>query len=460
MNFQKHKKDLKSIWVLHFFFFMSFLNSTQSQILSGPMHGYVELRTAKIWCEVVPKTNLELIYWNAENKESVQKAYRSVHNYLNFETNIFDLVNLEPGTRYQYEIVHKSKSKIPNVSGQFKTQELWKWRKPAPDFSFITGSCAYQNERQYDRPGRAYGYDSTIFITMANEDSDFMLWLGDNWYTREVDYGSEWGLWYRASRDRSAKVLQTLLKKMSHYAIWDDHDYGPNNDGVSYIFKNETRSVFQAYFANPTYGFNNQGTFTKVGHNDVDLFLMDNRTWRSSDNMPDSVHGMINTEKAMYGKMQMEWLKNALLNSTAAFKIIVSGSQMINKANRYDCFVRYAHEFNDFMDFLQYSKVNGVLFITGDKHISEINKLERDRSYPLYDITVSPLTSGISKINKEERDNPMRISGSLIEEHNYGKFSLLGNDQDRRLVIEFLDRKGMSKFKYEISASDLKNKKN
>ncbi len=96
-------------------------------------------------------------------------------------------------------------------------------------FSFITGSCAYFNEPVYDRPGKPYGGDSIIFESMAKDTAAFALWLGDNWYTREVDLLSPWGLWYRASRDRAQPVLMKPIEDMPQYAIWDDHDYGPDN---------------------------------------------------------------------------------------------------------------------------------------------------------------------------------------------------------------------------------------
>ena len=34
-----------------------------------------------------------------------------------------------------------------------QTQVLWDYRMDPPPFSFVTGSCAYINEAQYDRPG-------------------------------------------------------------------------------------------------------------------------------------------------------------------------------------------------------------------------------------------------------------------------------------------------------------------
>ncbi len=440
------------------------LDLTLAQIKSGPMLGYIELRTAKIWCEVIPDTKINVEFWPETDPKQIRTAFPTTSSYLQFETILFQLVDLQPGTKYFYRLIESNPKKskrtiLESYSGSFITQELWQWRKPAPDFSILTGSCSYQNETSFDRPGKPYGTDSSIFLTMTKEDAKLMVWLGDNWYTREVDYYSEWGLWNRASRDRSAEVFRGLFKKMSHVAIWDDHDYGPNNEGLSFIFKEASRKVFQAYFANPSYGMNGQGIYTKVSYNDIDMFLLDDRTWRSSDDMDDFVNGKPNPIKKMYGPEQLNWLKNALLNSNAAFKIIVTGSQVLNTLSPTDCLSHFPIEKNELMEFLESSKVNGVLFLTGDRHMSEIIKQERDSLYPLYDITVSSLTAGISKARKEERDNPNRVKNTLLEEHNYGRLSFTGNKQDRKLKIEFIDKEGVSRSSFEITAASLKNKK-
>ena len=126
---------------------------------------------------------------------------------------------------------------------------------------------------------------------MAKERSAFMLWLGDAWYTRDVDYNSEWGLWYRASHDRAHPVLQNFLKAMPQYAIWDDHDYGPNDIGKNYILKEASRKVFMNYFCNTSYGENGQGIYSMISWADVEVFMTDDRWWRSEDRMKDSVDG-------------------------------------------------------------------------------------------------------------------------------------------------------------------------
>ena len=99
-----------------------------------------------------------------------------------------ELTGLEPGT--DYEVVMVVGGKELTESMEVSTQVLWDYRMDPPPFSFVTGSCAYINEPEYDRPGRPYGGGYEIFESMAAEDPDMMLWLGDNIYLREVDFQS------------------------------------------------------------------------------------------------------------------------------------------------------------------------------------------------------------------------------------------------------------------------------
>lgn len=73
------------------------------------------------------------------------------------------LNELDFGTSYGYKIILDGKEEKLPFATQFSTKDLWQYRKPAPDFSFLAGSCAYFNEAKFDRPGKPYGGDSSIF---------------------------------------------------------------------------------------------------------------------------------------------------------------------------------------------------------------------------------------------------------------------------------------------------------
>lgn len=427
----------------------------QPRIVSGPMLGPVELRDAKIWVEVSPEVKSVALQYNKKG-DKIRKTivYKgALGNALNPLS--FTVGGLDYNTAYEYRLVIDGK--LTARGGQFTTKDLWQWRKPIPEFSFLTGSCSYFNQPEFDRPGTPYGKDVSIFNTMAKEKAAFMLWLGDAWYTREVDYYSDWGLWYRASHDRSVPELQDFLKSMPHFATWDDHDYGPNDIGKNYILKETSRQVFNSYFCNPSSGENGQGIYTMTSWGDADIFLTDNRWWRSADLLPDSVNGKPNPAKKMLGDQQMEWLKNSLLYSTATFKIIVVGSQVLNPVSPFDKWRDFPAEYQELMDFLTAHKINGVLFLTGDRHHSEIIKVDRPGTYPLYDITVSPLTSGTHVFGAAEKNNPYRVFG-LDQQQNYGRFSFSGLRGSRKLTVEFLGVKGEKMGEWSISESELKNR--
>lgn len=73
-----------------------------------------------------------------------------------------------------------------------------------------------------------------------------------------------------------------------------------------------------------------EGIYTIVNYADVDLILTDDRYFRSEEEMADSIGTKPSAAKTYFGAMQMEWLKNTLLNSRATFKLIVSGNQAVN----------------------------------------------------------------------------------------------------------------------------------
>jgi alkaline phosphatase D len=164
----------------------------------------------------------------------------------------------------------------------------------------------------------------------------------------------------------------------------------------------------------------------------------------------------------MFGKEQIQWLKNALLQSNANgsinFRIIATGSQVLNPNSPFDCFRRFPAEYNDFLDFLAENKINGVVFFTGDRHHSEIIKLDRKGSYPLFDITSSPLTSGTHSFGGPEKDNPARVLG-IDKLQNYARVSFSGKSAERKMQIDFLGVKGELIKSWSITQAELKSSK-
>jgi alkaline phosphatase D len=430
----------------------SFLLSKENNISSGPMVGYSEKMEVGLWIQTTKKSEVKFIYWDIDNPEIKFETESIVTNKNSAFTVTLIADQVKPGTVYHYQpIINKSIVSF-DYTLEFQTQEHWEYRKDAPNFSFAVGSCAYTNEIEKDRPGKSYGGDYFIYSNILKKNPDFMIWLGDNVYFREPD-GSKTGVYHRYTHDRSLLELQPLLGSVHHYAIWDDHDYGPNNSDRSFIHKNITLQAFKDFWANPSYGIgSNEGITTQFKWSDIDFFLLDNRFFRTPENRK-------HIYKEILGKDQVEWLIDALLNSKAPFKIIALGGQFLNSEKVYENHINWSDEYKNILDLIEKEKIEGVIFMSGDRHFSEVSKMDRyNNSYPLYDFTVSPLTSGFCDICKNEK-NKYRIPGSGVFQRNFAIFKISGENKNRNLDYTIFNNKGEPLWNYIIHEDDLKYEK-
>jgi alkaline phosphatase D len=243
--------------------------------------------------------------------------------------------------------------------------------------------------------------------------------------------------------------MQPLLASTHNYAIWDDHDYGPDDSDRGYWLKSTTLDAFKLFWANPNFIFDEGCTGTFVW-NDCQFFLMDDRTFRAPDNMPDG------PGKAYYGEKQMQWLMDALITSKATFKFIITGGQIVNPAKVFENYAIYGTERDRLFKALADAKIPGLLFITGDRHHTILHKIDRAGTYPLYDLTVSPLTSGPAKPLADELAQPSYVPGTLVTDRNFGILGVSGPLTDRVLSIQVYDQKGTERWTRQIKASELK----
>lgn len=426
----------------------SFIYSSINDINAGPMVGYSEKSEVALWIQTKTNARVKFVYWDISNSDIKLETDEVLTNksagYT--ATIVADLV--KPGIKYNYQPIINGNIVNLDYKLEFQSQEHWEYRKNAPDFTFSFGSCAYTNEIEKDRPGKSYGGDYFIYSNILDKNPDFMLWLGDNVYFREPD-ASRTGVYHRYSHDRALKELQPLLGSVHHYAIWDDHDYGPNNSDRSFIHKDITYKAFQDFWANPSYGIEDKGGITtQFRWSDIDFFLMDNRYFRTPQNRK-------HIYKEILGKEQVEWLIDALLNSKAPFKIIAIGGQFLNSESIYENHINWIDEHKNILNLIEKEKIEGVIFLSGDRHFSEVSKMDRFNSYPLHDFTVSPLTSGYCDICENEK-NKYRIPDSGVFERNFGTITISGSNNNRTLNYTIFNNKGEALFNYILHEDDLK----
>lgn len=427
-----------------------FLISKQDNINAGPMVGYSTKMEVALWIQTTTQSDVKFAYWDIDNPNQVFETDNFITDKISSFTATLVADKVKPGTVYQYQPIIDGIKINFGYDLKFQTQKHWEYRTNPPDFTFAFGSCAYTNEIEKDRPGKSYGGDYFIYSSILEQNPDFMLWLGDNVYFREPD-DSRTGVYHRYTHDRSLKELQPLLGSVHHYAIWDDHDYGPNNSDRSFIYKDITLQAFKDFWANPSYGIgNNQGITTQFRWSDVDFFLLDNRFFRTPQNRK-------HIYKEILGDNQVQWLIDALLNSKAPFKIIAIGGQFLNSEKVFENHINWDDEHKKILDLISREKIEGVIFLSGDRHFSEVSQMNRHNSYPLYDFTVSPLTSGYcDKDFCKEEKNKYRIKNSAVFQRNFATIKVHGSYQDRVLEYTVFNNSGKPLWNYEIHENDLK----
>ena len=118
----------------------------------------------------------------------------------------------------------------------------------------------------------------------------------------------------------------------------------------------------------------------------------------------------------------------------------------------------YPVEWQELMDFIVSNKIKGIVFLSGDRHFSELLKYQPAGFYPLYEFTCSAVTSSVAIPNKAEQANPMRVAGTMLLENNFGKISISGEKNKRQIRMETLNIDGVQKWQFIINENDLKIK--
>ena len=278
-----------------------------------------------------------------------------------------------------------------------------------------------------------------------------MVWMGDNTYLREVDWNSRTGFLHRYTHTRSLEELQPLLASTHHYAIWDDHDYGPNDSDGSYWLKETASEIFKLFWGNPNYDVIGEGGITgSFQWADLQFFLLDNRYYRTSDNN-------FTENRQMLGKKQIDWLINALTSSQAPFKFIVIGGPVLSTEAWYENYATFADERHYLLQKIREAKIEGVIFLDGDRHHTILSVYKENKDvYPLYDLTCSSLTAGVS--SNSEALNTNGIEETFVIQHNFGLLNVSGPRLDRVLNISICDKDGKVLWTRNIREQDLKYK--
>ena len=402
------------------------------------MLGYNTMRETAVWVQTIDAADVQLRYWPVTDVRDVRYSASAKTQPADAFCATLVVDSLTEGTAYEYQVLVDGLAVATDEALRFETQPLWAFRREPPELTFALGSCYYANEPAYDRPGKAYGNPYGIFEEIDSLRPDFMLWLGDNIYLRPGDFDARSGVLHRYSHARAVPELRGLLRNTHHYAIWDDHDYGPNDSDRSYAHKHWTREAFDLFWANPDveHPALAPGIGNAFRYGDAEFFLLDNRTFRAPnecktcDPMP------------LLGKAQIDWLIDALVGSQATFKFVAIGGQVLNSAAVWENHAHHhAAERKRLLDRMAAEEISNVVFLTGDRHHTELSRMERG-GVELYDFTVSPLTAGATGDKSRDEGNRHRVDGTHVGVNNFGTVTLSGPLRERVATLRVYDETG------------------
>ena len=365
---------MKVLLCISLFLSLSLLHANTPEI-AGPLTGDVRANQVTLWMYAPIKSKCTFSY-RAEGSSKADAKTGELTALSNQAAKVpgqilkSTVVGLSPDTRYQYQVTIDGKAD-PSWKGSFKTAPL---EGTPTAFRMAITSCMHIKRAQ-----RSWNL-------LLAEQPDLHLTVGDTHYADTTDPTIQ--LQHHVAYRRK-KEFANVLRQVPTYAIWDDHDYGPNNSDGTAEGKEFSLAGWKQAWPNPASGTpDTPGAFFKFSRGDVDFFVVDGRYHRSPNELPD------NDKKRMLGDAQFEWLLSGLKNSKAKFKIIASGSVLHHsKVDGWRIFTFSRHRL---FDAIKKHKISGVMYIGGDMHQSLVwQHHESDRvGYPMIEIMSSGITNG------------------------------------------------------------------
>ncbi len=311
------------------------------------------------------------------------------------------------------------------------------------------GSCAKEREPQ------------PVWESIQADQPDLFLFIGDNNYA---------DIWYEdgnrimapvTSRERFEEAYRmmgdqpgfaALRAEVPVMATWDDHDYGANDAGREYPLKSIAQTMFLEAFhfdqADPLWqqtGIYHARSFGPEGRR-VQIIMLDTRSFRDPlERVAASKGGPYgptqDESRTVLGEDQWRWLE-AQLRHPADVRIIVSSIQVVAYEHGWETWGNFPHERQRLYSLVESTGAQGVLFLSGDRHLAEISRDAGQTGsavpYAMWDFTSSGMTDEIKTISEP---NQYRV-GPVYRGTNYGLVRLDWAAQPVSLILESRDEGG------------------
>ena len=305
--------------------------------------------------------------------------------------------------------------------------------KPSHIYSIGFGSCLTQEKPM------------PIFNAIKSENYDLFLMLGDNVYG---DTDSNDLIELRDAYEKQRENFDRLNLNFPFEAIWDDHDYGKNDGGEEYIYKEEAEQIFLDFWNIPKDDIrrNRPGLyFEKTQEIDgisIQMIFLDTRFFRDAL-LPTDEKGAPGKERyvphtdtslTMLGEDQWTWLQDQL-DKEVDHKIIVTSIQFLAMGHGWEAWKTLPHERQRLIDLVDQSS-SEVLFISGDRHRGGLYQFSTQSGKVISEMTSSSLNLAFAN---DEEDGPLRSGPTFVQE-NYGEILL--DKSTNTLTVNLKDNQG------------------
>ncbi len=334
--------------------------------------------------------------------------------------------------------------------------------KPLSRLAF--GSCAEQHRPQ------------PIWDAVVAARPEAFLFLGDNIYADTEDMEAFWAK-YQLLGDQPG--YQKLKKTCPILATWDDHDLGANDAGGEFPKKKEAQKLFLDFFGVPEdsprrrqEGVYSSEIFGPRGQQ-VQIILMDTRYFRSKLKM-----GFVSGEKGegrrgryapnddpqatVLGPTQWAWLEEQL-KAPARLRILCSSFQAVADEHGSETWGNFPHERRKLFELIKRTGAEGVVIVSGDRHLAEISRLAPEAfgiGYPIYDVTSSSLNTPSGNFTKAgtrfaNEINSYRV-GLTYFDTNFGFIEIDWSKSDPIVRLQVHDEQGDVVLQQRLTLSQLK----
>ncbi len=276
---------------------------------------------------------------------------------------------LVPTRKYLFQVLSESREMLDER--ELQSLDL---QKPDPKVTFV--SCSRDNVE-----------NEKIWTCLVQSRPDLLVFMGDNVYG---DLHGKWGpevlvKRYLEARSRIYFYRQRVLIPV--VALWDDHDFGKNNDCGEYIYKESSLETFKTFFARdevPGVYQTGPGVASYFRAFSMQFLMLDDRYFRSPNRA---------SRGHMLGDEQMNWALSKLAEFSGPTWII-HGNQFFGDTSPGESYEgNFYRDFTHFLDGIRGTR-RRVLFAGGDIHHSETMTIPSDYlGYETYELTSSGIHS-------------------------------------------------------------------